>query len=127
MTLRGSFAWIWLLLPVERCIEEMTPELTLEQKAAAKKRLLLGGLIFASAYFGVQVLLNNLWPKEPAEPAGDSPDHYEWLSKHCDKNLAIVEKTGRAPIGRKFCTEAEEMRERLSEVESSSQQGANAF
>ena len=52
------------------------------------------------------------------EPTGDNRKHYDFLIKECDTNEKLIEESGytknAAALGRRnYCTEAEEMRERM--------------
>jgi hypothetical protein len=71
-------------------------------------------------------------PPSVPEPAGDNRKHYDWLNKECEVTLKMMEETGyklsgEELRGRSFCTEAEEMRERITGVLNSGDPGAHDF
>jgi len=73
----------------------------------------------------------NTEPKTP-EPTGDNRIHYEWLLKECDINEKLIEASGytksASQLGRRgYCTEAEEMRERITGIFDSTAPGAKDF
>lgn len=66
------------------------------------------------------------------EPTGDNRKHYDWLMKECEITLKLVEESGymknAAALGRRNdCTEAEEMRERITGILDSTAPGAKDF
>jgi len=70
-------------------------------------------------------------PKIP-EPVGDTREHWEWLSKECDINEKLIEESGftksASQLGRRnYCTEMEEMRERITGILDSNAPGAKDF
>jgi len=70
-------------------------------------------------------------PQTP-EPTGDNRIHYEWLSKECDTSEKLIEASGytksASQLGRRsYCTEAEEMRERITGILDSTAPGAKNF
>jgi len=73
-------------------------------------------------------------PKIP-EPVGDTREHWEWLSKECDINLKLVDESMKkgemksaSQLGRRnYCTEMEEMRERITGILDSNAPGAKDF
>ena len=69
---------------------------------------------------------------ENAEPIGDTRQHYDWLIKECGINEKLIEESGytksASQLGRRsYCTEAEEMRERITGILDSSASGAKDF
>jgi hypothetical protein len=71
-------------------------------------------------------------PSVVTEPNGDNKQHYDWLKKECDINMKMIEESGysksASQLGRRgYCTEAEEMRERITGVLDSSAPGAKDF
>lgn len=66
------------------------------------------------------------------EPTGDNRKHYDFLIKECDTNEKLIEESGytknAAALGRRnYCTEAEEMRERITGILDSTAPGAKDF
>jgi hypothetical protein len=66
------------------------------------------------------------------KPSGDNRGHYDFLIKECDVNEKLIEESGytknAAALGRRnYCTEAEEMRERITGIEDSTAPGAKDF
>lgn len=82
----------------------------------------------------VGILASSCSSKKPenAEPVGDTRAHYDWLIKECDINEKLIEESGytksASQLGRRsYCTEAEEMRERITGVLDSTAPGAKDF
>lgn len=66
------------------------------------------------------------------EPKGDNRKHYDWLYKECDVNMKLIEqnnyeKSAKQLGRRNFCSEAEEMRERITGILDSNAPGAKDF
>ena len=66
------------------------------------------------------------------EPTGDNRLHYDWLMAECEINEKLIEENNYTKnakqLGRRFyCSEAEEMRERITGVMNSSDPGAYDF
>lgn len=66
------------------------------------------------------------------EPVGDNRQHYDWLMKECGINEKLIEESGytksASQLGRRnYCTEAEEMRERITGILDSNAPGAKDF
>jgi hypothetical protein len=66
------------------------------------------------------------------EPTGDSRETYDWLMKECSVNEKLIEESNytksASQLGRRnYCTEAEEMRERITGIEDSTAPGAKDF
>jgi hypothetical protein len=66
------------------------------------------------------------------EPVGDNRKHYDWLIQECDINEKLIEESGytksASQLGRRnYCTEAEEMRERITGILDSNAPGAKNF
>jgi hypothetical protein len=66
------------------------------------------------------------------EPVGDNRKHYDWLMQECDINEKLIEESGytksASQLGRRnYCTEAEEMRERITGILDSNAPGAKNF
>lgn len=66
------------------------------------------------------------------EPQGDNREHYDWLKKECEENMRLIEESNytksASQLGRRnYCTEAEEMRERITGIEDSTAPGAKDF
>jgi len=66
------------------------------------------------------------------EPTGDSRETYDWLMKECSVNEKLIEKSNytksASQLGRRnYCTEAEEMRERITDIEDSTAPSAKDF
>ena len=65
-------------------------------------------------------------------PTGDNRETYDWLMSECSVNEKLIEESGytknASQLGRKnYCTEAEEMRERITGIEDSTAPGAKDF
>ena len=82
----------------------------------------------------VGVLASSCSAKKPenAEPIGENRQHYDWLIKECTINEKLIEESGytksASQLGRRsYCTEAEEMRERITGIADSNASGAKDF
>jgi len=67
-----------------------------------------------------------------AEPEGDNRAHYDWLQKECGITMKMIEDSNytksATQLGRRgYCGEAEEMRERITGIELSTDPGAKDF
>ena len=62
-----------------------------------------------------------------AEPRGDNREHWEWIDQKCDENMERRYAGYMGKFDRNYCTEMEEMRERITEIENSSAPGAMDF
>jgi len=70
--------------------------------------------------------------KNISEPKGDNRKHYDWLYKECEVNMKLIEQNNyeksTKQLGRRnFCSEAEEMRERITGILDSNAPGAKDF
>ena len=66
------------------------------------------------------------------EPEGDNRAHYEWLMKECEVNMTLIEehnstKSAKQLGRRNYCSEGEEMRERITGIADSNAKGAKDF
>jgi hypothetical protein len=82
----------------------------------------------------VGLLLTSCGENQPkiTEPAGDNRTHYDFLIKECATNEKLIEESGytksASQLGRRsYCTEAEEMRERITGILDSTAPGAKNF
>jgi hypothetical protein len=70
--------------------------------------------------------------KSNPEPVGDNRKHYNWLKKECDITIKLIEDSGytknASKLGRRhYCTEASQMRVRITGILDSNAPGANDF
>jgi len=93
--------------------------------------------------FLLMVVLNTACGSKPPEipepvgpePVGDTREHYDWLSKECDINEKLIDESSKkgewksaSQLGRRnYCTEMEEMRERITGILDSTAPGAKDF
>lgn len=79
----------------------------------------------------IAIALNACGTNE-SEPKGDNRSTYDWLAKECSVNEKLIEESNYTKsanqLGRRnYCTEAEEMRERITGIMDSSAPGAKDF
>jgi hypothetical protein len=66
------------------------------------------------------------------EPVGDTRAHYDWLIRECEVNESLIAESNytksASQLGRRsYCSEAEELRERVTGIEDSNAPGAKDF
>jgi len=85
-----------------------------------------------TAVVTVSLIVGGCSSSSAPKPQGDNREHYDWLVKECEENMRLIEESNytksASQLGREnYCTDAEEMRERITGIEDSTAPGAKNF